>query len=209
MRLQRQCGLHTTLIMKGLLANLYIWVSGLLLLQKRSSNPGRHTSIHNLLISIALILHTYNVMFAWGYTTENNMEEKNLFCLKYNTLTHKPTHTHPQNPAHALPRFLGCHSTAVPRNVVMLFHYPVSLDWHALTLHQPRHNSHSTTHESKQRSTASTPISKGFLQTSTDLLASCNQEMLAEILGLANRTIEKNCDPEWWTAHDEVKSEVE
>lgn len=107
-------------------------------------------------------------------------------------------HTPPHNPAHALPRFLGCHSTDVPRNVLMPFHYPVSLHWHALTLHQLQHDSHSTTHESKQRSTASTPISKGFLQAGTDLLASCNLEMLAEIIGLANWTMEKNCDPEWW-----------
>lgn len=32
---------------------------------------GRHNSIQNLLISIALILHTYNVMLVEGYTTEN------------------------------------------------------------------------------------------------------------------------------------------
>lgn len=103
MRLERQCGLHTTLIMNGLLANLYIWVSGLLLLQKRSSNPGRHKSIQNLLISIALILHTYNMMFAWGYTTENNMEKKkHFFCLKCN----KPTHTYTQSST-CTPLFLG------------------------------------------------------------------------------------------------------
>lgn len=82
--------------------------------EKNPATSGRHNSIHNLSISVTLILHTYNVMFGEGYTANEknrNVALNHLFFLFEHFYTHTNTHLD-SNPADALPHFPACHSTA-------------------------------------------------------------------------------------------------